>query len=48
MAEVEGKFVIIPMRNEKYVVISPAPEAGGTGNGSPFFRVTASFPAGTP
>ncbi len=27
MDEVEGNFVIIPMRNEKYVVISPAPEA---------------------
>jgi hypothetical protein len=27
MAEVEGQLVIIPMRNVKYVVISPAPQA---------------------
>ncbi len=27
MAEVEGQLVIIPMRNVKYVVISPAPES---------------------
>jgi hypothetical protein len=26
MAEVEGQLVIIPMRNVKYVVISPAPQ----------------------
>ncbi len=27
MAEVEGQLLMIPMRNVKYVVISPAPES---------------------
>jgi hypothetical protein len=26
MAQVEGQLVVIPMRNVKYIIISPAPE----------------------